>query len=112
MPSDSQQPDAPPGSAPCSCSARRFKTKVCKKCGTESLGLGWPYVDLCKQCHPLPRACPFCGCTGCHRVKENDGSAAWLECSVCHARGPRQEIEGMAEPMWNRRREPNEKGQR
>ena len=48
--------------------------------------------------------CPFCGCTGVWRVKEDDGSAAWLECSVCHARGPRVELEGMAEPYWNRRK--------
>ena len=53
---------------------------------------------------PEPAPCPFCGCTGVFRVRENDDSAAWLECAVCHARGPRVKLEGMAEPYWNRRK--------
>jgi hypothetical protein len=63
--------------------------------------------------------CPFCGIHAIWRVKEDDGSASWIECAACNARGPRVELEGinskhnaiiLAEYEWNNRRQPNEKG--
>ena len=87
---------------------------VCRTCGKESLGLGWPTPRLCNQCGRKrdmtePKACPFCGCSGIFRIKENDSSAYWIECAVCHSRGPRVELEGLAMYQWNRRKSPNEK---
>ncbi len=54
----------------------------------------------------LSAACPFCGCDAQWPVKDESG--AWLECAVCHAHGPKVELEGMARPYWNRRKPPND----
>lgn len=48
--------------------------------------------------------CPFCGMDGVFYVKENDSSAYWVECAVCHAKGPRCDLDFMAKQFWNRRR--------
>ena len=95
-------------SKPCSTEWIGDEDLTCGKCGKKGVGLFWPTPILCDDCdEKTPAACPFCGCRGVWRVKENDSTAFWLECSVCHARGPRVELEGMAEHQWNRRKSPN-----
>jgi len=58
----------------------------------------------------MTEACPFCGNSGgaVWQLMEDDGRAAWIECAICHARGPRVELKELALPMWNRRRPPND----
>ena len=72
----------------------------------------WPAADLCgdcakKQAGKEPKACPFCGITGAvWGVQENDGSNFWIQCAVCHAQGPKVDLQELAMPAWNRRNEP------
>jgi hypothetical protein len=82
----------------------------CEVCGKIELPMNWPTPSLCAECgrkrdQQTPKGCPFCGIQGSvWGVKEDDGSAFWIECAVCKARGPRTTLEGLAMPMWNRRR--------
>lgn len=63
---------------------------TCKQCGKESLGLGWPSNDLCRECFQLP-TCKQCGkkeipwawpsddlCGDCDR-KEKKKNGTWIE---------------------------------
>lgn len=54
-----------------------------------------------------PKPCPFCGIQGAvWPVQENDGSAFWIECAICHARGPSSQLQDLALWEWNRRMSP------
>jgi hypothetical protein len=48
--------------------------------------------------------CPFCGGDGLWKIKEDDKDEGWVECSICHARGPRAQPHQLATYYWNRRR--------
>ena len=56
---------------------------------------------------PMPHQvhCPFCGVIALWPVKADDGEEAtyWMECALCHARGPSVELSCMALLAWNRR---------
>jgi Lar family restriction alleviation protein len=54
------------------------------------------------------KPCPFCGIVAVLGVQENDGSEFWITCMVCHANGPKVQVQGMAIHEWNRRRPPTE----
>ena len=92
----------------------------CEVCGKVQLPLGWPTPRLCMECgrerdKTIPKACPFCGNSGqaVWKIKEPDtnstaGVSAWIECAICHARGPRADMTELAMPWWNRRKSPND----
>lgn len=78
----------------------------CERCGETGLGLGWPSPRLCGKCDRHDKMtfagpCPFCGVTACWGVK--DDKEFWIECAVCHATGPKVQLEGLAIYHWNRR---------
>ena len=78
---------------------------TCAKCQIDGNGFNWPSARLCDKCAPAELWCPFCGTWGAvHRVK--DASGAWIECAVCHCRGPLAPLEGLAVHEWTRRIEP------
>lgn len=83
----------------------------CRKCGAgeDSTGLGWPSPTLCDKCAPKTAPCPFCGVWGAvFRIHDEEAKVFFLECALCHARGPQAPLQGLAEPWWNRRKEPIE----
>lgn len=49
--------------------------------------------------------CPFCGSSAYWPVASDDMKMFWLECTVCHATGPRQPFGiDLATFYWNRRK--------
>ena len=83
-----------------------IKCKHCEAGGEDCLGLGWPMPDLCPDCAPKVAACPFCGTWGAvFYVHDEADPSFFLECAVCHCRGPRGELKELAIRNWNRRQE-------
>jgi hypothetical protein len=93
----------------------------CSACGKEEIPINWPSPNLCVECSqrqganpPLIgglNACPFCGGDGLWKIKEDHKDEGWVQCSICHARGPIGRPYQLATYYWNRRRPPTEKEQ-
>lgn len=81
----------------------------CQYCGAEGTGLNWPSPRMCDVCKPKEAACPFCGTWGAtFGVNDEAAQEFYLECCVCHARGPREPLQDLAVSYWNRRKQPRE----
>jgi hypothetical protein len=81
----------------------------CEECGKEEVGLGWPTPTLCMECGRKrdmtePKPCPFCGINASMGVQENDGSKFWITCMICHAQGPKVDLQDLAMWQWNERK--------
>lgn len=64
---------------------------------------------MCADCSPKTAACPFCGTWGAvYTVHDEAAQEFYLECAVCHARGPRESLAELATRNWNRRQEQRE----
>ena len=56
------------------------------------------------------KACPFCGLDGLWPIHDEAAGEYYLQCAVCHARGPTTDLPDLATWKWNRRQPPVREG--